>query len=355
MSIVILPSGRKVRVPQGLNREERIKYLFENLPKGADKRALGDMLDSSGWGATVGGAIGGAIGGIAGLSGGGIGAIPLAVAGGAAGAGIGEGLEQLVYGKGDLADVGKEALIGGATGLIPGGAGQLARGSRAAKKVAGEAVTGGIKDVASDAVLGLSTGVPTPFLRKIGMATYEKAFGRAGQETLTETVNKSGSQWLTGASAEIRGALTGTQTTAAFSKGAALLSIQRKGLEKLFSFMFPKVKKAYIDNKEAERLVREAASKAKAKAKRKSKKKSKDAESETTVEKSIELTPAEIQEVVDLTNDMVETKIKGLIAAEVAAVGGGAAAAGGVSSINNTIGSDEAVGHNRGGLIMGRY
>ena len=122
MGKVKLPSGKIAKVPDGLTEQEVVELLFEKLPEGDDKKAMGDKLDTSGWGATIGGAVGGIGGAALGAFAGGVGALPGGAAGGALGAAAGEGIEQWISGKGDLSDVGTSALIGGAGGAIGGGA-----------------------------------------------------------------------------------------------------------------------------------------------------------------------------------------------------------------------------------------
>ena len=120
MGLVKLPSGKSAKVPDNLTEEQVLNLLFENLPEGEDKDRIGDRLETSGWGATIGGTIGSIGGAIAGLPFGGVGAIPGSIVGGAGGAAVGEGIEQWITGKGDWSDIGWSGAEGGAWGLLPG-------------------------------------------------------------------------------------------------------------------------------------------------------------------------------------------------------------------------------------------
>lgn len=156
MAVVKLPSGRTVKIPDGMNKDQAIEFLFDNLDgkKGFedDRKKLGDQLDTSGWGATIGGTIGSIVGSTAGFFGGfGVGAIPGGIAGGAGGAAIGEGIEQWLTGKGDWSDIGWAGVEGGAWGAIPGGAGQ-------AGKVATKAGLKGVAKVGAQSAAGAATG-----------------------------------------------------------------------------------------------------------------------------------------------------------------------------------------------------
>ena len=174
MAKVKLPSGKIVKVPDEMSKNQTIEFLFEKLEGKEgfeeDRKKLGDQLDTSGWGSTIGGGIGALAGGI-----GGIFTSPtlvanpitLGLAGGATGAAIGEGVEQwLTGGKGDAWDIGKSALYGGATGAAGGAAaGAIAKGGiwgAGLLGAGGGAIeggrTGGVGGAATGAVLGGATG-----------------------------------------------------------------------------------------------------------------------------------------------------------------------------------------------------
>ena len=108
MAVVKLPSGRTVKVPDGMSRNQTIEYIFDKLDgvKGyeEDRKKLGDQLDTSGWGAAIGSTIGGIAGGVAGIfTSPSVVANPitLGAAGSAGGGALGEGIEQWITGKGD--------------------------------------------------------------------------------------------------------------------------------------------------------------------------------------------------------------------------------------------------------------
>ena len=172
MAIVKLPSGRTVRTPDGLTRQENIEHIFNNLEGREgyeeDRKRLGDQLETSGWGSTIGGTIGGLAGGIGGIFTSPsivVNPVTLGAAGGAAGAAAGEGFEQWLTGKGDWSDIGEDALIGGALGGIGGGtAGAVARyGAKAGALGGGLAggLEGGKDGGATGAAVGAVTGVVT--------------------------------------------------------------------------------------------------------------------------------------------------------------------------------------------------
>ena len=149
--VFVLPASKKrIKVPAGLKEEQLYNGLFQLLQKDKfkgkeydeDRKLIGDKLETSGWGAAIGGTIGSIGGGFAGLFAGpgAIAAVPAgSIAGGAGGAAIGEGIEQWITGKGDTSDIGDEAIAGGLWGVIPGAAGA---GARVAKLAAPAAVRG---------------------------------------------------------------------------------------------------------------------------------------------------------------------------------------------------------------------
>ena len=184
MAVVKLPSGRTVKVPDGMSRNQTIEYIFDKLDgvKGyeEDRKKLGDQLDTSGWGAAIGSTIGGIAGGVAGIfTSPSVVANPitLGAAGSAGGGALGEGIEQWITGKGDWDDIAWSGAEGGAWGLIPGVGGQAAKtiarhGGKAATQIAGSAATGAAGgaglgggaaavsggDVTSGAVAGAAAG-----------------------------------------------------------------------------------------------------------------------------------------------------------------------------------------------------
>lgn len=143
MGKVKLPSGKIAKVPDGLSRNQVMELLFEKLPDGEDKDYFGSQLDTSGWGATIGGGLGSIAGTAAGFLAGGIGAIPGSVAGGGAGAALGEGVEQWWTGKGDAGDIARAGGEGALWGLVPGVGGQAAKtAGRLGARGAGKALAG---------------------------------------------------------------------------------------------------------------------------------------------------------------------------------------------------------------------
>ena len=167
MGVVKLPSGKTAKVPDGLTEQEVLELLWEKLPDGADKDAIGDKLNTSGWGSTIGGLIGGALGTVGGsLVAPVAGTIAGGAAGGAAGAAAGEALEQWwTGGRGDLTDVGTSAVTGGVVGGIGGGALGAATkfGAKgAAAYGAGVGAAPGVKEGdAGSALVGAATGAVT--------------------------------------------------------------------------------------------------------------------------------------------------------------------------------------------------
>ena len=134
MANVKLPSGKIVKIPDGKTEKQAIEFLFENLPDtpeyAKDKELLGDQLDTSGWGSTIGGGIGSVLGAGAGIFTSpsiAFNPVTLGAAGGATGSALGEWFEQMITGKGDLEDIGKSAAEGGIWGVIPGAGGQAAK------------------------------------------------------------------------------------------------------------------------------------------------------------------------------------------------------------------------------------
>ena len=134
MGIFQLSDGKKLRTPDGLTKKETAEWLFTNLEgkeKYAEDRArIGDKLETSGWGATIGGTLGGIAGGVAGIFTSPsvvVNPITLGATVGAGGAAIGEGIEQWITGKGDWSDIGWAGAEGGVYGAIPGVGGQAAK------------------------------------------------------------------------------------------------------------------------------------------------------------------------------------------------------------------------------------
>ena len=68
MAKVKLPSGKVVKVPDEMSKNQTIEFLFEKLEGKEgyeeDRKKLGDQLETSGWGSVIGGGLG-AIGGAA--------------------------------------------------------------------------------------------------------------------------------------------------------------------------------------------------------------------------------------------------------------------------------------------------
>ena len=158
MAVVKLPSGRTVKIPDGKSEAEAMEFLFENLDGKEgfeeDRDKIGSQLDTSGWGATIGGTIGGLGGAAAGIfTSPSLVANPitLGVAGSGAGAGIGEAIEQWITGKGDLKDIGRETASGAAWGVVPGVGGQVAKG-------VGRAGLGAVPQIAGSAGVGAGLG-----------------------------------------------------------------------------------------------------------------------------------------------------------------------------------------------------
>ena len=127
MGIFQLSDGKKLRTPDGLTKKETAEWLFTNLEgkeKYAEDRArIGDKLETSGWGATIGGTLGGIAGGVAGIFTSPsvvVNPITLGATVGAGGAAIGEGIEQWITGKGDWSDIGWAGAEGGVYGAYPG-------------------------------------------------------------------------------------------------------------------------------------------------------------------------------------------------------------------------------------------
>ena len=244
MGIYVLSDGKKLRTPAGLSKKQTVEWLFENLkdkPAYADDvKKLGDKLDTSGWGATIGGALGGIAGTIGGAFFGGSGAIPGGAAGGAAGAALGEGVEQWwTGGKGDWTDVGTSALIGGATGGIGGGALGAATkfGAKGAAAVGGAAgaVEGGREGGTAGALAGAAAGAATGGLggglltkglsvasQKLGLDKPVKSAVEIGKDFGKDYLN---AQWLK---------ITGRGAAGGLQQSAAVWQLRRDVANKIF-------------------------------------------------------------------------------------------------------------------------
>ena len=264
MSIVKLPSGKTVSIPDGYTEEEALNFLFVNLPDTEeykqDKKLLGDQLDTSGLGAAIGGTVGATVGSVAGLflspS---IIANPLTlgVAGSAGGSAIGEGIEQWLTGKGDWGDLATTTVEGGAYGLAPGGAGLIAKGLKSknlATRIAAQGVSGGGSAAAGTAVAtggdleatrnaAIGGAIGGPIVKKILGGAMGKLLGAAGQRGLADQAKLSGNQYTSGVIATIRGKVTGRQTTDALLKNKAILDLQRAGMGAVIKALLPKATK----------------------------------------------------------------------------------------------------------------
>lgn len=153
MAKVKLPSGRIVKVPDGMSQEETIDFLIDRLDGNDEYDDDRTQLlhrkhpeKSYDWISDVTGTIGSVIGGVGGavaggVFGGGIGAVPGAVggstAGGAAGGALGEYIEGLLDPRERQgSDIASTAIQEGAFGLIPGVGGAATKGGlRAGHKV----------------------------------------------------------------------------------------------------------------------------------------------------------------------------------------------------------------------------
>ena len=92
-----------------------LKHWMVNLSLKKIDLRIGDDLETSGWGATIGGTlggIGGAIGGVFTSPSLVVNPLTLGAAGSAAGSALGEGIEQYLTGKGDYGDVGFAGVEG---------------------------------------------------------------------------------------------------------------------------------------------------------------------------------------------------------------------------------------------------
>ena len=62
MAKVKLPSGKVVKVPDEMSKNQTIEFLFEKLEGKEgyeeDRKKLGDQLETSGWGSVIGGGLG---------------------------------------------------------------------------------------------------------------------------------------------------------------------------------------------------------------------------------------------------------------------------------------------------------
>ena len=243
MAKVKLPSGKIVKVPDGMTENQTIEFIFEKLEGKEgyeeDRKKLGDRLDTSGWGSVIGGGIGALAGGIGGIiTSPSIVANPitLGAAGGAAGAAIGEGVEQWLTGKGDYGDVGKAGLYGGATGAIGGGtAGALVKGgikTAAGLGAAGGAVeggyTGGVGGAATGAVTGaIGGGVAGGLLGKVGRPLLSIASQKLGLDKPAKSAIQAGKDYASGkANATFLG-LTGRSTAGNLIGSAATWRARR--------------------------------------------------------------------------------------------------------------------------------
>ena len=197
MAVVKLPSGRTVKIPDGKTEQQAVEYIFNKLEGNADyaddREKLGDRLETSGWGSTIGGTIGSIAGGIGGIFTAPslvVNPVTLGAAGGAAGSAIGEGIEQWITGKGEGSDVAREGLIGGAFGVIPGAGGQVAKnvikagGKKTAASLAGAGTGAGIGAGAGYTGAALTGG------DKSTGATVGAVVGAAGGSKLVDKVLK---------------------------------------------------------------------------------------------------------------------------------------------------------------------
>ena len=185
MAVVKLPSGKTVKIPDGKTKQEAMEFIFEKLEGKEgfedDRKRIGDQLNTSGWGATIGGAIGGVAGGVGGIFTSPslvVNPITLGVAGSGAGAALGEGIEQWLTGKGDAGDIAYAGGEGAAWGAIPGVGGQVAKGLgkagvRGAGQIAGSAASG------SAAGAGLGAGGASITGQDVGTGAAVGAIGGA--------------------------------------------------------------------------------------------------------------------------------------------------------------------------------
>ena len=246
MAVVKLPSGRTVKVPDGQTKRQIIEFLFDKLDGRDgyedDRAKLGDQLDTSGWGSTIGGTIGGLAGTVGGIFTSPsvvVNPITLGAAGGAAGAAIGEGIEQWITGKGDWKDVGRDAAIGGALGGIGGGAGSaIVKGGAKAGLVygAGTGAVGGSREGTGGALTGAAAGAVTGGLaggalqkglsaasRKLGLDKPVKSAVQAAKDYGSSYLN---AQWLK---------VTGRKTAGQLQQSAANWQLKRDLANKVFN------------------------------------------------------------------------------------------------------------------------
>ena len=183
INIKSLNKRLKLDIPSDTPKGEAIEYAFKQLKEtGKDPEALeyiGNQLETSGWGKTIGGAIGSIGGAAAGVftapfTAGVVNPITGAVGGGAAGGAAGEAIEQWLTHRGDGGDVGKAALTEGAWGLLPAG---------------GAAVKGGLKVAAKPAINLLSKTVAPVTSRLPGFGKVTEAV----VEQFTKGASKLGS------------------------------------------------------------------------------------------------------------------------------------------------------------------
>ena len=246
MAVVKLPSGRTVKIPDGMTENQAIEYIFDKLEGNEDyaedRQRLGDRLETSGWGSTIGGAIGGTLGAIGGTF-----VAPVAgtvaggAAGGAAGSAIGEGIEQWLSGKGDWEDVGTSALYGGALGGIGGGAaGAAARfGAAGAATLGGAAgavegardgggLTGGLLGAAGGAATGGVGG--SAFRKGLSLATEKLGLNKPVKEGVQigkdAAAGYAQAQWL---------AITGRKTAGNLTQATARWQLARDLTNKIYN------------------------------------------------------------------------------------------------------------------------
>ena len=212
MGSVRLPSGKRAKVPNGLTEGEVLELLWDKLPDGADKDAIGDKLETSGWGSAIGGTlggIGGAIGGTftAPFTAGIINPFTGGVAGSAGGAALGEAIEQWISGgRGETKDIGQAAIEGGAWGILPGAGGVAANAlGKGGVKVAGQIIGSGLTGSAlgagiggttaaltgNDVASGIAIGAGTGFLGGAG-----RGVGRVVASDFAEGLSRSGNKAL---------------------------------------------------------------------------------------------------------------------------------------------------------------
>ena len=243
MAVYQLSNGKLLQLPDGLTKRQTLNWLFDNLKDKPgyekDVKLLGDKLNTSGWGATIGGTLGGIAGGI-----GGVFTSPtlvanpvtLGAAGGAAGAALGEGIEQWWTGKGDWEDIGREAAYGGILGGVGGGAtgaaikGGLktatalgaAHGGIGGAKEAGVpgAVTGALTGAVTGGIAGKGLSLAT---QKLGLDKPVKSAVQIGKDFGKNYLN---AQWLN---------VTGRSAAGRLQASAAKWQLKRDLLNKVYN------------------------------------------------------------------------------------------------------------------------